>query len=49
MVVENIQLVDMYIQAFGYFGLQGIGNLNQVFPNPLKVSDLTHLYVSNKI
>ena len=33
----------MRIQAFGYFGMQGIGNVNRVLPNPLTVSDLTKL------
>ena len=47
-MVEQIQLADMHIQAFGYFGLQGIGNLNQVLPNSLSVSDLTHISGGNE-
>ena len=30
--VEKIQIADMHHQAFGYFGLQEIGNVNQVLP-----------------
>ena len=48
-VVEYIQIVDMHIQAFGYFGRQGIGNVNQFFLNPLTVSSLTHLSGGNAI
>ena len=33
--VEQIQIVYMHTQSFGYFGLQGIGNVSQSFPYPL--------------
>ena len=48
-VVQQIQLADMHIQAFGYFGLQGIVNVNQVLPNTLAVSDLKKLAGGNAI
>ena len=38
--VDYIQIWDMQVQVFGYFGLQGIGNLNQVLPNPMVVVSL---------
>ena len=39
-VVEHIMLEDIKNQANGYFGLQGIGNVNQVMSNSLEVSAL---------
>ena len=39
----------MQIQAFGYFGLQVIWNVNQVLPDPLTVSALTQLVGGNAI
>ena len=41
--VDQIKILDMQVQMFGYFGLQGIGNLNQFLPKPLVVSDLQTL------
>ena len=41
--VENIQIADMQVQAFIYFGLGVIGNVNQFLPNPLFVSALQNL------
>ena len=48
-MVHQIQLADMHIQTFGYFGLQGIVNVNQVLPNTLAVSDLKKLAGGNAI
>ena len=48
-VVDQIQLLDMHIQAFGYFGLQGVVNADQVLQNPLKVSAPTHLSCGDAI
>ena len=48
-VVEHILLENIQDQAYGYFGLQWIGNANQVIPNPLTVSDLTQLSGGNAI
>ena len=33
----------MHHQSFGYFGLQGIGNVNKVIPNPYLLSALQNL------
>ena len=41
--VEQINIVDMHIQAFGYFVLQVIVNINQVLPKPLVVSSPQNL------
>ena len=40
-VAEQILLGDIQNQLHIYFGLQGIGNVNQVIPKPLTVSALT--------
>ena len=37
----------MHLQYQGYLGLQGIGNLNQVLPEPLQVSALQNLVVGD--
>ena len=39
----------MHIQPFGYFGLQGIVNGNQLLPHPLALSYLTHLAGGSEI
>ena len=41
--VEQIQIVYMHTQSFGYFGLQGIRNVNQALTEPLEVSYLQNL------
>ena len=42
--VEQIQISDMHQQAHGYFGLLGIGNVeNKVLPKPLAVSGIQNL------
>ena len=41
--IEQIHIADVHIQVFVYFGLKGIGNMNQVLTNPLTVSALTNL------
>ena len=42
--VEQIQIVDMHHQPYGYFGLIGIGNVvNQIFKKPFVVSTLQNL------
>ena len=38
-LVEHILLENKQNKAHGYFGLKLIGNVNQVLPIPLKVSD----------
>ena len=43
-VVEQIWLADIQEQAYGYFGLLGIGNVVDSLPIPLTVSYLTNLY-----
>ena len=35
--VKNIQNAYMHTQVFGYFGLQGIGNIYLALPDPLLV------------
>ena len=47
-LVEHIMIEDIKNQAHGYFGLQGIGNVNQILSNPLIVSDITQLAGGNK-
>ena len=44
--VEQIQISYMHTQAFGYFGLQVIVNVNQVLPEPLEVSSLHNLDIN---
>ena len=41
--VEQIQIADMHTQAFRYFVLQIIENLNQAVPDPLIVKYLQNL------
>ena len=41
--VDQINIADMHIQAFGYFVLQVFVNINQVLPNPLVVSSPQNL------
>ena len=36
--VYQTKIVDMHVQPFGYFGLQGIANLKKFLPNPLIVA-----------
>ena len=48
-VVYQIQIADMRVQAFGYFGLQGIVNVNQFLPNSLTVLSLKNLAGGNVI
>ena len=48
-LVEQILLGDIQNQSHEYFGLQGIGNVNQVMPKYLIVSALTPLSGSNVI
>ena len=33
----------MHIQSFGYFGMQGILNVNRIIPNHLTILSLTYL------
>ena len=42
--VENMKTTDIHTQAFGYYELQGTGNVNQALPEPLVVS---YLQISN--
>ena len=42
-VVEQIWLADIQEQAYGYFGLLGIGNFIDPIASLLTVSPLTHL------
>ena len=46
---DHIQIADLHIQAFGNFGLQIIGNVNQVCPKPLAVPTVTNLAGVNAI
>ena len=48
-VVEKIRISYMHVQKFGYFVLKGIGNVDQVLPNPFTISALTHLVGGNAI
>ena len=41
--VEQIQIEDIQVQAFLYFGLLGIGNVNSALTNPLVLSALKNL------
>ena len=41
--VYRIDIEDMHLQNQGYFGLQGIINLNQCLTDTLKTSDLIKL------
>ena len=48
-VIEHILLEDIQNTAHGYFLLQGIGNVNQILPNPLTVKALAQLDVGDEI
>ena len=48
-VVEHIIIEYIQNKAHEYFGLQKIGSLNQVVPNPLTVLSLTQLAYGNAI
>ena len=41
--VDQTKISDMHTQAFGYVGMQGIGNVDQSLPDPLIVSILQNL------
>ena len=41
--VDQKNIADIHVQSFGYFALQGIGNINQVLPNPLEVQVLLNI------
>ena len=41
--VGQIRIADVHTQAFGYFGMQVIGNLKQSLLDPLEVSALLKL------
>ena len=47
-VVEKIHIAYTHHQAFGYFGLKGIGNIDIVLPKPLVLSSLLNLATSNQ-
>ena len=42
----QIQISYTHHRAHGYFGLKGIGNVVNVLPNPLVVTDLLNLATS---
>ena len=46
--VEKIQLSDIHHQVNGYFGLTGIVNFVNVLLNPLVVSALLNLFISEQ-
>ena len=43
-VVEQTPIEDMKNQAYGYFGLLGIGNALAPISSPLALSEITYLY-----
>ena len=48
-VVEHILLEYIQNIVHGYLLLQVIGNVNQIHPDPLKVSTLTQSAIGNEI
>ena len=40
---DQINIMDMHVKLFGYFGLQVIGNVDQVIPNSLVVQALQNI------
>ena len=47
-LVEQINITDIHHKEFGYFGLQGIVNIDIELPNPLILPALLKLSNSNK-
>ena len=41
--LDQIKISDIQHEAFVYFGLQGVRNINQALPEPLEISSLQNL------